>query len=92
MLVAGGVVVADEGHLPDVHGEQVKPPRLGMPAQRGRHRAGVAAPDIEVVLGTSPAADLEVPLPAVAAGRAEADTTPPAELTYFANFAATVLP
>jgi hypothetical protein len=68
MLVTGGVVVPDEGHLLDAHGEQMEPSRLGIPAQRGTHGAGVAALDIAVMLNPGHAADLELSLTPVPAG------------------------
>src|SRR6266436_884567 len=43
MLVAGGVVVTDEGHFADGDGEQMEPARLGTPSQAGGDCGGIAA-------------------------------------------------
>src|SRR5690348_4898201 len=68
VLVAGGVVIADERHLADGDGEQVEPARLGSPAEAGTDRGRVAGLDIRVALGAGGATDLELPLAAIAAG------------------------
>src|SRR5215471_7427501 len=67
VLVAGGVVVADERHLADGNGEQVEPARLWHPAQAGTDRIRVAGLYIRVALGAGGATDLELALAAVAA-------------------------
>jgi hypothetical protein len=63
MLVPGGIVVANEGHLVDVDREQVEPARCRAPSEGGSHRFGVAVLHPRVVLGAGRAADLEFPAP-----------------------------
>jgi hypothetical protein len=64
----GSVVVADEGHFIEADREEVKPAGRRAPAQASRHRVGVAALDIRVMLSARGAADLELALTAVPAG------------------------
>jgi len=69
VLAASGVLIADDGHLLDIHGEQVKSPGLRIRAERCCHRDRdrVARLNTEVVPGDRPAADLGFSLPAVRA-------------------------